>query len=407
MFLCCLLQAAFLPAQPDASQPDRVLAALQDGAHYAAAVLLDEEGKSRCDYNLTEGRWYPYEEPWHTGQVIYGLLEAHRVTGEESYLKAARRAGDWWISLEIKDHPKLKGMLQAIHGDHAGQVIVFATVSDGTPGLFELTEVTGDRRYAETATRAGRWMLEHMCDLEAGLCYDNVDPETGEVFTQSSPFHPDKEAPTLLDVARPNNEGALFLDMYRFTEEPRYRDAFLTLCNSLVERQDEHGLWMDFMPNHPDVGTFHPRFNLWYAESLLDGYDLTGDRRYLAAARRTVMRYLEAQRSDGTIYYKNYLNGEADRSSICGSAVSFTGLLLLRLLEHGAVDDSYRERVDRCAEWVLRNRYAADHPDPNLRGAFMNIRLRHRKGKHWLVNRDVGTAFGLRFLAAYHDYLTR
>ncbi len=399
---------AVVPAfvQPDGSHREAVVQALREGAQYAMEVILDEEGKSRCDYNMTEGRWYPYEEPWHTGQIIYGLLEAHRITGEATYLAAARRAGDWWVSLEIKDHPKLKGMVRAIHGDHAGEVIVFATVSDGTAGLFKLYETTGDRRYAEAPTRAGKWMLENMCDLEAGLCYDNVDPKTGEVLKQNSPFHRDKEKQELYDVARPNNEGSLFLDMYEFTGEERYKEAFIALCNSLVEKQDEHGLWMDFMPNHKDQGTFHPRFNLWYAESLLKGYDLTGNRDYLDAAKRTVERYAAAQRPSGVIYYKNYLDGRADHGSICGSSVSFMGMLMIRLIDYG-VGAAFKERVELCADWVLKNRFFSDHSDPNLRGAFMNIRLRFRKGKHWMVNRDVGTAMGLRFLAAYHDYLAR
>ena len=404
--LLVIFLSAIYQLQSQSLDLKAVQAILASGADYAANVILDEEGKSRCDYNLTEGKWYPYEEPWHTGQIIYGLLEAYRITGASKYLDAARQAGDWWVSLEIKDHPKLKGMVQAVHGDHAGDVIVFATVSDGTAGLFKLYDVTGKSKYAEIPTQAGLWMLANMCDLELGLCYDNVDPQTGMVLKENSPFHRNKENQELYDVARPNNEGSLFLDMYQYTGNVEYKDAFLTLCESLLDKQDEHGLWMDFMPNHKDVGTFHPRFNLWYAESLLEGYELTGDKRYLVAAKRTVDRYVEAQQSNGAIHYKNYLDGRVDKSSICGSSVSFTGLLMMRLMKYGYNDQGYAERVDLCADWLSRNRYSVDHQDPNLRGAFLNLRVRFRKGKHWIVNRDVGTAFGLRFFAAYHDYLS-
>lgn len=134
MFLSsfCLLLLFHTGAMGQASLKERVLTALNDGATYASTVILDEKGVSRCDYNMTEGKWYPYEEPWHTGQIIYGLLEANRITGKPEYLESARRAGDWWTGLEITDQPKLNGMLRAIHGDDAGEVIVFATVSDGT-----------------------------------------------------------------------------------------------------------------------------------------------------------------------------------------------------------------------------------------------------------------------------------
>ena len=39
-------------------------------------------------------------------------------------------------------------MVRAIHGDGVDK-IVFATVSDGSPGLFNLYRLTGDKKYAE------------------------------------------------------------------------------------------------------------------------------------------------------------------------------------------------------------------------------------------------------------------
>ena len=385
---------------------DDILNAMNDVGTYAADVLLDEEGKSKCDYNLTEGKWYPYEPAWHTGQVIYGLTEAYRVTGNEKFLQAAKRAGDWWVSLEIKDHPKLKGMLRAQHGDHAGDVIVFATVSDGTGGLYKLYETTDIEKYAEVPTGAGAWMLENMCELDKGVCYDNVDPITGEVLKDRSPFWPEKENPTLYEVARPNTEGSLFLDMYEYTGNEEYKNAFLILCESLLDTQTEQGLWMDFMPNFKEAGTYHPRFNLWYAESLIDAYELTNDKRFLMGAKKTAQMYAKAQDGAGTIYYKNYVDGDRNENSITGSAVAFSGIIWLRLLEHGEGDE-FKENIEQSIDWILANRFYSDHPDPNLRGAVLNTRLRHRKGKLWLVNRDVGTSFGLRFMAKYYDYITK
>jgi uncharacterized protein YyaL (SSP411 family) len=380
----------------------QVLKALQETADYVSGVLITEEGQSRCDYNIPEGKWYDYEPPWHTGQAIYALLEANRITGNREYLDQAIRAGNWWVSLEITDHPKLKGMVRSAHGDMAGETIVFATMSDGSAGLYRLYQATGDRRYADVPTVAGDWMLRNMCLLDEGVCYDNVDPETGEVMKENSPFWPDKKEQGLYDVARPNNEGSLFLDMYRYTGNEAYKSAFITLCNSLVDKQGPEGLWMDFMPNDKATGSVHPRFNLWYAESLIDGYELTGDARYLEAATRTARTFSEFQEGDGTIYYQNFLDGTRDRSSVCGSSTAFSGILWLRLRGHGVT--GFDEAIELSLEWILKNRYATDHPDPNLAGAVINTRLRHKKGKLWITQRDVGTTFGVRFLASYYDF---
>ena len=390
-------------AQNDLSK-EVVLQALIDGAEYSVNVLLDDDGKSKCDYNVTEGKWYEYEPPWHTGQIIYGLVETYRVTGNDKYLEAAKKAGDWWTSLLITDHPKLKGMIKASHADQAGETIVFATVSDGTAGLFNLYQETKIRKYGDVPTSAGKWMLEHMYVPEYRVFYDNVDPVSGEVMKEESPFWPENETFELFDVSRTNNEGSLYKDMYEFTGDEKYKKIFIELCESLLEYQTDEGLWMRFMPNNHIVGNFHPRFNMWYAESLLDGYDLTGDRRYLDAAKKAIIYQQSFQLSSGIFYYKNYVNGkDSDRGSICGSAVSFMGLLSIRLVGYG-VGDELMESIDQSAKWVIRNRFDNNHPDENLKGAFINLRVRNKKGKIWMTQRDVGTSLGMRFLASYYKY---
>jgi uncharacterized protein YyaL (SSP411 family) len=400
------LSFSFLAPSVVHSQVKRedLVLAINESAAYIANVLLDDEGKSRCDYNLTEGKWYPYEIPWHTGQAVYALLAAYKATGNDAYLKAAKRGGDYWISMEIKDHPKLKGMVAATHGDVLGEdFIVFATVSDGTPGIYELSRVTKDPKYAKVATSAATWMLQNMYYAKEGVSYDNIDAKTGEVLKEKSPFWKDKPNQTLFDVSRPNTEGWLFMDAYQFSGEKKFKDAYVNLMNSLVDKQGKEGVWMQFMPNFVEAQTFHPRFSLWYAESLVKGYELTKDKKYLEAAANTARTFAKAQQKDGTIFYDNYLNGkDPDKGSATGSAVAFAGILWMQLAHYGYQE--FESHIEKSAAWLLNNRYAVNHPDPNLRGAVLETRTRFRKGKVWLVNRDIGTSFGLRFLVDYMNY---
>ena len=399
LLLC--MPAAGGAAQEKMTPPlkEEIARAVSSCASYMATVLLDSTGKSRCDYDLVQGKWFDYEPPWHTGQIIYALVEAYRLTGDRKFLQAARRGGDWWTSLQITDHPVLKGMVRAIHGDGIDN-IVFATVSDGTAGLYRLYEATGERKYAEVPTQAGRWMLEHMYVPERRMFYDCVDPATGAVLKERSPFWREKPTQVFTDVARPNNEGSLFKDMYRYTQDARYRKVFLDLCESLLATEDSSGLWMDFVPNNRQEGSFHPRFNLWYAESLLEGFELTGDRRYLEGARRTARTFVRCQQKDGTIYYTNYLDGSANKNSICGSATAFAGIVWLRLLQAGAGEE-FRPNIERSLRWVLRNRYAPDHPDRNLAGGVLETRVRARSSAVLVAQRDIATSFGTRFLCDY------
>jgi hypothetical protein len=190
--------------------------------------------------------------------------------------------------------------------------------------------------------------------------------------------------------------------MYRYTGDEKYKKIFLQLCESLVEKQGPEGLWMDFMPNDQATGSVHPRFNLWYAESLLDGYDLTKDKKYLQAARKTAKIFAQFQQKDGTIFYQNFIDGRVNENSICGSAVAFAGIVWLRLKDYG-VGDEFNQNIEKSLTWLLKNRFADDHPDKNLAGGTINTRMRRKGGKIWLVNRDIGTSFALRFLTAYYE----
>jgi len=372
---------------------------LRSGARYLADTVLDANGRSRCDYDIIEGAWHLYEPAWHTGQCINGLLAAYEITGDDFMLDAARRAGNWWIGLEIQDHPRLTGYLRAVHGDYVkGDLINFTTIADGTPGLFRLFRHTGDRRYADVPIRAGNWAIENLYRSDVGLVIDLVEAETGAIITDRSP-HIDRE-PTIHDVARPNIEGFLFKEMYDVTEDPRHRDVFLALCDSTVEKQDESGLWMRYHPNNAESGEAHPRMNTWYAEALVRAYDLTGEARYLDAATRTAEALTDWQSGDGRIYYENYLDGTVDEDSISGSAVAFAAMLWMDLRARGV--DAFDDRVDRSADWLLKNQFALDHPDPSLRGAFLETRVRYQDGHVWMRNRDIATAFALRFLARYY-----
>ncbi len=158
---------------------------------------------------------------------------------------------------------------------------------------------------------------------------------------------------------------------------------------------------MNFTPNSIEKKSFHPRFNLWYAESLLDAYDLTKDKKYLESAARTARLYAGVQTKDGTIYYDNFLDGKSDKSSVCGSATAFAGIIWIRLAGYGYTE--FIPNYERSAKWLLINRFSQTHPDPNLRGAVIDTRVRSKKGENTITQRDVGTTFGMRFLSAYYN----
>lgn len=405
--LAALALAPFATAEPNRGAEIR--AAISDVGYYVADVLITPEGKGRADYDLMTGQWLEYEPHWHTGQQIWGLVEAWRITGDKRFLRAARRAGDWWVSTEFKAPHKLAGLVNAYHGDHIGPLINFTTISDGTPGLFALSRATGEARFADTATRSGAWLYVNTRvpdDIPdgAGLFYNFIDPDTGAIIKDRSPTHKGVTNPSITQVARPNIEGFLFRDMCRHTGDQAWCDRFITQARAALARQDDNGLWMAFEPNNPETGDVHPRFNVWNAEALLEAYALTKDDAFLEGAVKTARFMAKVQRPDGAIYYNLKTDSTFRRDSITGSATAFAGILWLRLRDYGRGAE-FETHIARAIEWTLTNRFPRTHPDPNLRGAVLETRVRVVDGKTRLAIRDIASAFALRFLALAHDDL--
>lgn len=390
-------------------QRPAVRAALSTIGDYVANVLVTPSGKGRADYDLMSGRWLEYEPHWHTGQQIWGLTEAWRITGDALFLQAARRAGQWWISTEFTEPPPLAGLVNAYHGDHIGPLINFTTISDGTPGLFALSRATGDARFADTATRSGKWLWDHT-QVPAGvtggegLFYNFIDPATGQIVKTYSPTHKGVTNPKITQTARPNIEGFLFKDMCLHKRQQHWCNRFIAQARAALARQNAQGLWMDFEPNNPDTGDVHPRFNLWNAEALLEAYDLTHDRAFLEGAARTARFMASVQRPDGAIYYNLKADGTFRRDSITGSATAFSGIIWLRLRDYGV--KGFDTNIARSLAWILANRFPLDHPDTNLRGAVLETRVRVVDGATRIALRDIASAFSLRFLALIHDDLS-
>lgn len=89
----------------------------------------------------------PSPAVFNTGQVIFGWLAAHAASGDEKYLTAARRAGDYLISVQEADGSWRKG--------NSRFALCQATTYNARVAwaLALLSKATGDDRYATAARR--------------------------------------------------------------------------------------------------------------------------------------------------------------------------------------------------------------------------------------------------------------
>ena len=219
-------------------------------------------------------------------------------------LTAATRAGNWWRAQKITSPPSIAGVVNSTDvlptrlgciTDACDGVEDLSDVSDSAYGIFALTAATGDNTYADAASHSAVWQLEHMAVAgQPGLFWNMLNKsEGGRPLTGiAQPF-------------RSQIEGSLFLQAYQHTKDEALLAGFIAQADATVGYQDEYGLWMLWTPNEISTGYLHPRYNLWYAFSLVDAYDTTHNASYLDAAVRTARFYATSvQQPDGTIWYK-------------------------------------------------------------------------------------------------------
>lgn len=381
----------------DPERERAVRASLTTAANYAADVLLKQDGQSRGDYDITNGRWQTYETVWHTGQVVAGLTGAADVTGDERFFGRALDGARFITGLRLEEPLALKGMINAVH-DADNPRITMTTLTDGAAPVFEIARRTDDAAILAVLTGAGDWMASELWIPERRMFYDVIEAD-GRVLGRDLPMDPSIHK----DDARYGTEGSYFAHLYRATGEKRYLELFLEPCRQMVADQVD-GVWPHLLPNDRETGSLHGRFNIWYAEALLEAYDLTGDDAFLEAALATARTYAAFPEPDGTMYYRHRLDGWRSMESPSGSVAAFAGILWLKLSALGYPE--FDPLIEASVDFLLINQYPGDHPDRNLAGGYFELWTRNRGGDFHIYHRDIATAFGLRFLSDYlkhHD----
>ena len=112
--------------------------------------------------SLYEG-WNQPPVVFNTGQVIRGLLRTHEETGEERYLEAAIRAGDWIVANQERDG----SWAEANYLEMARTYDTYAAA-----GLAQLAAVTSGDRYRNAALANCEFAIG--CQTESGW-FDHCD----------------------------------------------------------------------------------------------------------------------------------------------------------------------------------------------------------------------------------------
>jgi len=193
---------------------------------------------------------------FNTGMVMHGWLDLHARTGEDRYLEAAVRGGEYLVRTQERDG--------AWRGAAEYRGVPHTYASRVSWALVRLADTTGDDRYRATARRQLDWVL-------------TMQRENG--WFDACAFAPSLEPNThvLAYTLRGLVESSVLL------EDDSYLDAAVTTADVLLRLYRELG----WLPATYDGGwTPRARYECVTGIAQLGGiwlrlYELTGDRRWL------------------------------------------------------------------------------------------------------------------------------
>lgn len=241
-----------------------------DEAHLAAVMqwLFRAAGHGRggvsSHYSLLHGRWLP-PFPETTGYIIPTFYDYGEHTGDDRSGRLAQRLADWLADVQLESGACMQGQYT---GRRAGRRPLVFNTGQNLFGFLRTYRETGRERYLDAAVRAGDFLVG---------C-------TGRDGVWNRALHHD-----LPHTYNARTAWAL-LELYDVTGAEAYREVACANLDWVVAQQVDGG-WFRHANFKP--GELPNTHGLAYTlRGLLEASRLTGDGRYLKAARTTADRFL-------------------------------------------------------------------------------------------------------------------
>jgi rhamnogalacturonyl hydrolase YesR len=280
----------------------------------------------------------PVQHPKTMGLMLQGYLALYRATGERGYVERAHMCAQWLManSDQLDFGHYCWGLPWMWPSDD--QIPRFGPQSTISAvnglGFVELFEATGEERYLEVARSVCDFYLEH-------LNIDRVAPEKWAFsYTPYDKTH----------IVNVNFHcAALFARVWQKTQDQRYLDTLLKICNFSIAEQRPDGAWhysaaVDGFVNAVD--NTHTGDNLEYLTIIRRAL---GERfPYEEAYRKGIDYYLERFMSaDGMPYYTDTEIYPVESHPACQMLITLAWL--------ADIDNRAMPMAHRLVDWITAN----------------------------------------------------
>lgn len=224
----CPLAAKFLWAYETMGDYRWLDVGLRSAKFYLAAQA--EEGYWQHGYHMTVRGIQPVTSRRHIklqdqvqAHPMLLLFFVHRLTGDERYLDAVERAGEFYLHAQNPNgswshHYDMEaGMGKTARGLPEGGELNDRAMNDAVDMMALLHHITGEAKYVQAMKRGGDWLLEAQGD-EVPLWSDQYDADNNPVWARE--FEPPSYGVTATTLA-----CEALGEMYRFSGDERYLDG--------------------------------------------------------------------------------------------------------------------------------------------------------------------------------------
>lgn len=244
-------------------------------AHLAGDWLLRAQAAGKTggyahSYSLSAGWSQPYPET--TGYVIPTMLRLSDASREEAYADSARRAGRWLLGMQLPDgsFPDLSGAPQVFD---TGQIV---------EGLLSLYAADNDAAYLEAAIRAGEF-LARSADRDGRWTRFSYNGVAHTYYARVA---------------------ANLLKLYAETNGQHYKETALRNLDWVLEQQREDGYFDHMSFSSTELPFLHTI--VYVLEGLWGSYAIIREERIAAALLRTVDRMALLTKSASPILHSQY-----------------------------------------------------------------------------------------------------
>jgi len=219
-----------------------------------------------------------------TGQILFGLIEAHRATGEAKYLKSAIKAADWLV---INQDP------EGVWRHYTYHNIPHAYYTRVAWGLAELGNYTDTSRYRDAARRNVDWTLGQQLANGWFNSAGFTEMEHRAPYTHTIAYTIEGVLETGISLARRDYVDAA----------THGADALLGLCSGGMFRGRYDSAWCSRARFTCLTG------NAQIAVIFLRLWEIRGDSKYLSAAREINRFSCLCQQTEGAPQVRGAISG--------------------------------------------------------------------------------------------------